>query len=182
MNQRNTKGKSQGKIPSQMNGYVLAEFHHESLHTTVASHADILRGSSRVPAREEWLRDVPVRTSAWEANTTGASRASRSSRFSKWRQPQSRLIISLLSNIDSSLKSGLFWTHIYYVHLDPSCGHKRIQYKVQSVTVVTEPWIILKPSGYSYGTCTPKCICYSYGMKSYWNLYEICKSLEISAH
>ena len=31
----------------------------------IASHADVLRGSSRVPAG---MRDEPLRTSAWEAN------------------------------------------------------------------------------------------------------------------
>ena len=36
-------------------------------------------------------------------------------------------------------------------------------------------------SGYSYGTRTPKCICYSYGIKSSsLNLYDISKCLEIS--
>ena len=36
------------------------------------------------------------------------SRASRSSRFSKWRQPQTRLIISLLRNVISSLNLDCF--------------------------------------------------------------------------
>ena len=33
----------------------------------VASHADVLRGSSRVPAPRTGMRDEPLRTSAWEA-------------------------------------------------------------------------------------------------------------------
>ena len=33
----------------------------------VASHADVLRGSSRVPAARTGMRDEPLRTSAWEA-------------------------------------------------------------------------------------------------------------------
>ena len=42
--------------------------------TIVASHADVLRGSSRVPAPRnqvscEGTRDEPLRTSAWEAIT-----------------------------------------------------------------------------------------------------------------
>ena len=39
---------------------------------TVASHANVLRGSSPVPTYvgEERLRDEPVRTSAWEARDT----------------------------------------------------------------------------------------------------------------
>ena len=34
----------------------------------VASRADVLRGSSRVPAPRAGTRDEPLRTSAWEAN------------------------------------------------------------------------------------------------------------------
>ena len=34
----------------------------------LASHADVLRGSSRVPARGAGTRDEPLRTSAWEAS------------------------------------------------------------------------------------------------------------------
>ena len=33
----------------------------------LASHADVLRGSSRVPVRGAGTRDEPLRTSAWEA-------------------------------------------------------------------------------------------------------------------
>ena len=39
----------------------------------LASHADVLRGSSRVPApRVEGTRDEPLRTSAWEATVKQA--------------------------------------------------------------------------------------------------------------
>ena len=39
--------------------------------STVASHADVLRGSSRVPApRGAGTRDEPLRTSAGEARST----------------------------------------------------------------------------------------------------------------
>ena len=39
---------------------------------SIASHADVLRGSSRVPAPRTGAgtRDKPIRTSAWEANRT----------------------------------------------------------------------------------------------------------------
>ena len=43
-------------------------FDREILVVRVASHADVLRGSSRVPApRGAGTRDEPLRMSAWEA-------------------------------------------------------------------------------------------------------------------
>ena len=39
----------------------------------VASHADVLRGSSRVPA-PRGTRDEPLRKSAWEVRALGAGR------------------------------------------------------------------------------------------------------------
>ena len=49
------------------------QFSRSSLGTpgTIASHADALRGSSRVPfPREEGTRDEPITASAWEATGT----------------------------------------------------------------------------------------------------------------
>ena len=40
----------------------------KSIPTFVASHADVLRGSSHVPAPQTGTRDEPLRTSAWEAS------------------------------------------------------------------------------------------------------------------
>ena len=77
------KGKSQGKIPSRMNGFVLPEF---------------INYCAIFVARK-YRSDSASRVS--RIHTTGASRASRSTRFSKWRQPQTRLIISLLCIVSS---------------------------------------------------------------------------------
>ena len=40
----------------------------KSIPIFVASHADVLRGSSHVPAPQTGTRDEPLRTSAWEAS------------------------------------------------------------------------------------------------------------------
>ena len=84
------KGKSQGKIPSRMNGFVLPEFINYC--AIFVSRKDRSDSASRVS----------------RIHTTGASRASRSTRFSKWRQPQTKLIISLLCNVVSSLNLDCF--------------------------------------------------------------------------
>ena len=90
------KGKSQGKIPSRMNGFVLPEFinyceiHHEYTLRTESPSIFVSRKDRS---------DSASRVS--RIHTTGASRASRSTRFSKWRQPQTRLIISLLCIVSS---------------------------------------------------------------------------------
>ena len=52
----------------------------------IASHANVLRGSSRVPTPrtfvgEEWLRNEPVRTSAWEAKVIGTRCQSHSENY-----------------------------------------------------------------------------------------------------
>ena len=63
---------------------------------TIASHADVLRGSSRVPAPQTLVghagtRDEPPRTSAWEASMTTNSirEAERQSAAQRMLAPQS---------------------------------------------------------------------------------------------